>query len=104
MLNYPDSFTSAIVGFTYGIISFLTLLTNQFHKWAHLDKTNVIIRFLQKTKIILGVDHHTIHHTNPFNSNYCITHGLMNPFLEKIKFFRRVENTLAKFGIKSSAY
>ena len=103
-LYYPQSFLIAFVSFIYAFITFLTVLTNQFHKWAHADSTDKWVVFLQKHKLILNPDHHKLHHTAPFESNYCITHGGSNPFLEKIRFFRTVEFLLAKIGFKTSVY
>jgi hypothetical protein len=96
----PNSVTWNLITFTYSIIALLTLMTNQFHKWAHLEVERVpnYIKFLQKNKIILDPIHHKVHHTKPYESYYCITHGLANPFLEKIHFFRNLEKILAIFG------
>lgn len=104
LIKYPSSLIASSIGFTYGMIILLTALTNQFHKWAHLEpeKVSNTIKFLQKHKVILNPEHHNIHHTRPFSNNYCITHGLNNPFLEKIHFFRKIENMLAKLGINKS--
>lgn len=100
MIKMPGSVFLSSLSFTYTLVTFLTVMTNQFHKWAHLDSDKVpsYIQFLQKKKIILDPIHHKEHHTNPFNSNYCITHGLANPFLEKIGFFRKLEKIIAKLG------
>lgn len=104
MIKNPTSLALNISSFTYAIITLLTVMTNQFHKWAHLESEKVPehIKFLQKKKIILDPQHHKVHHTNPFNSYYCITHGLANPFLEKIQFFRRIEKFLAMLGFKTA--
>jgi hypothetical protein len=100
LVNYPASFSISFLSFTYAFITLWTVLTNQFHKWAHSDKPYGWVSYLQKNNIILKPSHHQLHHTVPFNSNYCITHGWTNPFLEKIKFFRRTEFLLAKLGMK----
>ena len=104
MTKFPHSIILSTFTFTYTVITFLTLMTNQFHKWAHLETEKVpgYVKILQKNKVILDPEHHQTHHSRPFNSNYCITHGLANPFLEKIKFFRTVEKILLRFGLKST--
>lgn len=104
LIKNPESITLAVITFTYSIIALLTLMTNQFHKWAHLESEKIpnYIKFLQKNKIILEPNHHKIHHTKPYSSYYCITHGLTNPFLEKISFFRNLEKFLAILGFKPS--
>ncbi|MFN8671728.1 MAG: fatty acid desaturase CarF family protein [Candidatus Sericytochromatia bacterium] len=100
ILKDSNSFSLSIFTFIYAIITFLTVLTNLFHKWTHEDNVPSWVTFLQNKKIILSPEHHKFHHTYPFNSNYCITHGLTNPFLEKIGFFRKFEFLLLKLGFK----
>ncbi len=69
----------------------LGILTNQFHKWSHMvhTKPHPIIVFLQKAGFVISHEKHTIHHQGKFDSDYCIINGWMNPFLEKINFWRR---------------
>jgi hypothetical protein len=87
--------------FYYGALMFsialFTLGTNQFHKWAHEDpaKLNPIVRGLQRSGLILSPEHHVTHHTAPYETYYCITHGLLNPMLARAGFFRRAERLMA---------
>src|SRR5581483_6960417 len=70
------------LGFYVFVLSFTfwIMMTNQIHKWAHMDpeKVNVVARFLQRTHVILSAPEHEIHHTVPFESHYCITNGWLN--------------------------
>ncbi|EMY78675.1 kua-ubiquitin conjugating enzyme hybrid localization domain protein [Leptospira weilii serovar Ranarum str. ICFT] len=61
--------------------------TNQIHKWAHQDSPLAIIKTLQKYKLILGPEHHKIHHTPPHETYFCITTGWLNPILKFLKFY-----------------
>jgi ubiquitin-conjugating enzyme E2 variant len=79
-----------------------TVATNQFHKWAHQENPSSLARWLQRKRLVLEPQHHKRHHTEPFNVNYCITNGWLNPVLNKVKFFRRLEATLLFFGIKTT--
>jgi ubiquitin-conjugating enzyme E2 variant len=87
--------------FYYGALMFsialFTLGTNQFHKWAHSEPEELgpIIRGLQRAGLILSPDHHKTHHTAPFETYYCITHGMLNPLLARARFFRRAETLVA---------
>ena len=78
--------------FWAGVMLFI-MMTNQFHKWAHLDadKLTPTVAFFQNTRLILSPKHHQIHHTAPFSSYYGITHGWLNWPLKKIGFFRGLE-------------
>ncbi len=76
--------------------------TNQFHKWSHVDQPPAIVAFLQRAHLILGVQHHQVHHTPPFDRYYCITTGWLNPVLDKLRFFARLEGVvLALTGVRA---
>lgn len=84
------------------LMSLVTAATNQFHKWAHQEVPPAYARVLQRLRLVLEPAHHELHHTDPFESHYCITNGWLNPLLNKIKFFRRLEGALALVGIHTA--
>lgn len=86
-------FCSTLMGF----VGLFIVATNQFHKWAHADSPPRFAALLQRWGLILSTDHHDIHHTRPHDRHYCITVGWMNPVLNRIKFFRAAEATIAAF-------
>ncbi len=61
-----------------GALVVWVLLTNQFHKWAHLPAPSPLIAALQRWHLILPPAHHQLHHSRPFTSHYCITTGWLN--------------------------
>lgn len=69
-------------------------LTNQFHKWAHDINAPPLARFLQYWRLALPPLQHGFHHAPPFKNYYCITCGWLNPFLERLRFFERLERRL----------
>jgi ubiquitin-conjugating enzyme E2 variant len=77
-----------VLSFTFWIMA-----TNQIHKWAHFepDEVGAVVRFLQKTRLVLPIHEHRIHHTVPFESHYCITNGWLNGFLRWSRFYRGME-------------
>jgi hypothetical protein len=79
-------------------VALFTLGTNQFHKWAHMEpaQLNAVVRVLQRSGLILSPEHHVTHHTAPFSTYYCITHGMLNPVLARAQFFRRAERLVAR--------
>ena len=79
-----------------------TVATNLFHKWAHQESISKGVRLLQRMRLVLDPDHHELHHTQPFDKHYCITNGWLNPLLNKIGFFRKLEALLSMMGIKRS--
>lgn len=77
-----------------------TVATNVFHKWAHQEKPSAGVRCLQRMRLVLEPRHHQVHHTEPFQTHYCITNGWLNPLLNKIRFFRKLEASLRFLGIE----
>ncbi len=74
-----------------GALVVWVLLTNQFHKWAHLPSPPPLLAFLQRWHLILPPAHHALHHTRPFTSHYCITTGWLNWPLNWARFFPVLE-------------
>ncbi len=64
--------------------------TNLFHKWAHARKTPVVVRWLQRNGLILKPEHHLRHHRD-YSRGFCMTSGWMNPPLDALYFFPRIE-------------
>jgi hypothetical protein len=82
--------------------------TNIFHRLAHLQKNNklpYIISLLMNYWPFLNSKRHEKHHEYPQIKSYCITSGLLNPLLDKIKFFDKIEYIIYNItGIKSEFY
>ena len=102
MWKMPDSGLLAFSVVCFALMAVATVATNHFHMWAHQESPSSIARWLQRKRLVLEPSHHKLHHTQPFNMNYCITNGWLNPVLNNLKFFRRLEATLAFFGIKTT--
>jgi hypothetical protein len=68
---------------------------NQIHKWAHITRFEnkpKMIGLLQKIYILQRTDHHGQHHRKPNNSHYCTVTNILNPVLDKLKFWRVLES------------
>ncbi|BDA77865.1 hypothetical protein LPTSP3_g07950 [Leptospira kobayashii] len=93
---YYFVFDSISVWISFSFLFSITsiVFTNQFHKWAHLENPPGWIRILQTSGMILPKKMHSMHHTPPFSSYYCITCGWLNPLFEFIKFFPRLKTSI----------
>jgi plasmanylethanolamine desaturase len=71
---------------------------NEIHKWTHRSaaENGRVITFLQRIGVLQTVRHHARHHTDPKNSHYCTVTNVLNPVLDGIHFWDRVEWLLAK--------
>ena len=98
----PDSVLLAFSVVCFALMAAATVATNQFHKWAHQEDPSAFARWLQRRRLVLEPRHHKQHHTQPFDSNYCITNGWLNPLLNKLKFFRKLEAVIGFFGIETA--
>jgi ubiquitin-conjugating enzyme E2 variant len=67
------------------------MLSQEFHKMAHMKVAPPRWKFLQDKGIILSKKEHGLHHTSPFEGHYCILTGICNPILDNTKFFRHLE-------------
>ena len=83
-------FAAAFLLFT----SLSVVATNQFHKWAHIEKPGRFVELLQKGHLILPSGHHRVHHAAPYQTHYCITTGWLNPLLSSTDFYRRMERAI----------
>jgi ubiquitin-conjugating enzyme E2 variant len=78
-------------------------MTNQFHQWAHADEVSPLVAWLQRHNLVLSPAAHDRHHTAPYETDYCITSGWMNPLLERLQVFARIERALGRDSTRSPA-
>lgn len=86
-LALPPGFAAALCGW----LAVWVMATNQIHKWAHQPSVPTPVAWLQRRGLILGREHHGVHHAAPHDGAYCITLGLCNPLLDAVGFFRGLE-------------
>ncbi len=87
-----------------GVFSTLFLfLTNQFHRWAHSPSPPRVARWLHATGIILTPTRHARHHGGDHDEAYCVTSGLLNPVLDRLGIFARLERIFSASSQPSEA-
>ena len=71
---------------------------NQFHKWAHRNprENPWIVTRLQRLYVLQTPRHHGRHHQGEKNSHYCVVTNFLNPLLEEVNFWRRLERLVER--------
>ena len=67
------------------------IMSQEIHKWAHMIQPPKFVVALQDAGILLSRRAHGLHHSSPFEGNYCIVSGWFNGLLDKTGFFRFLE-------------
>lgn len=76
------------------VFSVLVMLTNQIHKWAHVESPPRVVRVLQRAGILLSPEAHESHHAPPYGRGYCVCSGIFNRLLDPIGFFPFLERVI----------
>ena len=66
------------------------VVTNLVHRWAHMDRPPAVAALLQRTGLILTPARHERHHTAPFDGWFCISSGLLDGLLMRIRLWERL--------------
>lgn len=88
LLDYP---------YLYGTLFFLLIISNIIHRWCHMRDCELpkIVILLQKIRILGSRStHHSAHHSIDSSQHYCVISSYLNPILEKINFWRILENII----------
>ena len=92
------------VAWPLGLMSWQLLLfvavsvnANEIHKMAHRTRAEngSLISKLQDWYILQTPHHHGLHHKDPKNTFYCPVTNYVNPLLEKVQFWPRLEAFIA---------
>ncbi|MEJ1971410.1 MAG: fatty acid desaturase CarF family protein [Lacunisphaera sp.] len=93
------------IAWPLGLVSWQLLLfiavsinANEIHKMAHRTRAENgwLISKLQDWHLLQTPRHHGLHHTDPKNTYYCPITNYVNPLLEKIQFWARLEALIAR--------
>jgi ubiquitin-conjugating enzyme E2 variant len=74
------------------------LLSNEIHVWAHRSRrqNGPVIVLLQRLRLVQSPRHHAVHHRDPKRDHFCAMTNLLNPILDRIRFFRALEWLIAR--------
>ena len=81
---------------------------NLVHRFSHETRHRIpsLIRILQWSGVFISPDHHVIHHVDGrmlvskkrAHREFCVMSNLLNPLLDKMKLWRRLERLVSLFG------
>jgi plasmanylethanolamine desaturase len=79
-----------------GLFALLGANANQIHKWNHMRRSSVPlpIRVLQRLHLLQSSRHHLQHHRGTKDSHYCVITEMLNPLLDRLGFWRKLEKLL----------
>jgi ubiquitin-conjugating enzyme E2 variant len=79
------------------LFAVLVANANQVHKWAHRtrEENGPLIGTLQRLHLLQTARHHGRHHQGSRDSHYCVLTNFLNPLLEEVQFWRRLERLAA---------
>ncbi|MET0262452.1 MAG: fatty acid desaturase CarF family protein, partial [Rariglobus sp.] len=92
-----------LLSWQLGLFVAVGINANQIHKMAHRTRTENgwFISKLQDWRILQTPHHHGLHHKDPKNTFYCPITNFVNPLLEQVQFWPRLEAFIElRFGIK----
>ena len=79
-------------------VALFAMQANFCHRESHkYNKAHWTFKILQSLGLSISPKAHHVHHTIPYNRDYCVFSGFLNPLLQYIDFWRRVERTIYFF-------
>jgi ubiquitin-conjugating enzyme E2 variant len=60
-----------------------------------MKRPPVLVRVLQRLRLVINKEAHSQHHAAPYARSYCITCGWMNPTLNFLRFFPVLERIIS---------
>lgn len=83
---------------TWQVVVFAVLsgLNQQAHRFEHAPRLRLprIVQLLQSAHLLQDARHHWRHHVAPHRTHFCVLTPWLNPVLDRISFWRRLEQLL----------
>lgn len=92
----PETPAGGALSLALMTFSLVSLPTNQVHQWAHMPSPPTFVRWLQSRHVILSIEDHARHHSEPYVANYCIATGWCNRWLTTLGFFPALERLVTR--------
>lgn len=80
------------------------LVSSEVHRLAHTPRpASLLLRILQDVGLIQSCAHHAGHHRPGAARRYCVLTDLLNPLLDGLSIWARIEGCLRRLGFKLAA-
>ena len=91
-----------MMNFTILMACVFGFLTNVIHRWAHTpaEDNTAVVRALQRVGLFQSTPHHTFHHKEGSDSHYCLLTDHVNPILQYVGLWDRLEALFLRFGLR----
>jgi ubiquitin-conjugating enzyme E2 variant len=98
-----SSLVGAVLAATFGMSLWLAVmglggaLANEVHRYTHQpSQAPAWVRLLQEIGLLQSPKSHALHHRPPQDRNYCVLSDWLNPVLEKVRLWDRLEGIFGK--------
>ena len=88
---FPISLMSYGLMIVWFVTSSCLVFGTTVHNLSHQRSKSPIVRFAQKTRIIIRPEHHWVHHRGDQTVRYCVFSGWMNYVCDPLDMWRRLE-------------
>lgn len=81
-----------------GVVLVLCANANQVHKWTHRPRSRNgrVVGWLMDARLIQSQRDHALHHRGEETTHYCVLTPHLNPLLERLGLWRRLERLVAR--------
>ena len=82
------------------LFAVLVVNANQIHKWAHMNRSELpfLVGVLQRLYLLQTARHHGRHHAGTRTTHYCVITNFLNPLLEEIGLWSRLEAAIERWS------
>ena len=75
--------------------------SNQVHMWGHMVRPPWPVKALQRVGLLQSPRHHSMHHRSPYACRFCTYTSILNPVLDRVKFWRGLEAGIGWIGLQT---
>ena len=78
----------------FSVIAAIMSFGTYAHRLGHIRAESPILRFLQRAHLLMGPQHHAVHHRGNHDIRYCVVNGWANHVCDRVGFWRGLEKLI----------